>query len=73
MTRTVQIDFSDYITERTRDFTGRDWVFAEIDEWLAAPDAPRHFIIAGEPSIGETAIAARLTQMPDMPSAIEGR
>lgn len=69
----TNLDFSAYIADRTRDFTGREWVFAEIDQWLAAPDAPRHFIIAGEPGIGKTAIAARLTQMPDMPSTIEGR
>jgi hypothetical protein len=31
MTRSVQLDFSAYIAERTRDFVGREWVFAEID------------------------------------------
>lgn len=56
-------DFSAYITDRTRDFVGREWVFAEIDRWLAAPEAPRYFIITGEPGIGKTAIAARLTQI----------
>ena len=30
----VGLDFSTYIAERTRDFTGREWVFAEIDRWL---------------------------------------
>jgi hypothetical protein len=34
-------DFSAYIAERTRDFIGREWVFAEIDAWLAGSDAPR--------------------------------
>lgn len=33
------IDFSSYIADRTRDFTGREWVFAEIDCWLADPEA----------------------------------
>lgn len=55
----TMFDFSAYITERTRDFTGREWVFAEIDRWLAEPDAPRYFIITGEPSIDKTAITAR--------------
>jgi hypothetical protein len=59
-------DFSAYITEHTRDFTGRDWVFAEIDRWLADPDAPCYFIVTGEPGIGKTAIAARLTQIRDL-------
>ncbi|MFL7790770.1 MAG: PQQ-binding-like beta-propeller repeat protein [Anaerolineae bacterium] len=57
------LDFSAYIAERTRDFTGREWVFAEIDRWRAVHDAPRYFIITGEPGIGKTAIAARLTQV----------
>lgn len=52
-------DYSDLIADRTRDFTGREWVFAEIDAWLADPSAPCFFIITGEPGIGKTAIAAR--------------
>ena len=59
-------DFSQYIAERTRDFTGREWVFGEIDGWLAKSDAPRFFIITGVPGIGKTAIAARLTQVRDL-------
>ena len=57
------INFSVYIADRTRDFTGREWVFAEIDAWLADPDAPRFFIITGEPGIGKSAISAWLTQI----------
>lgn len=57
------LDFSDYISDRTRDFTGREWIFAEIDRWLADPDAPRYFIITGEPGIGKSTVAARLTQV----------
>lgn len=56
------LDFSTYITERTRDFTGREWLFATIDRWLAKPDASQFFLLTGEPGIGKTAIAARLTQ-----------
>ena len=57
------LDFSAYITERTKDFTGREWVFAELDRWLVTPEAPHFFVITGEPGIGKTAIAARLTQV----------
>ena len=56
------LDFSAYIAERTRDFTGREWLFATIDRWLADPDAPQIFLLAGEPGIGKTTIAARQTQ-----------
>lgn len=57
------LDFSAYIADRTRDFVGREWVFAEIDRWLVDPDTPCYFIITGEPGIGKTAIAGRLTQI----------
>ncbi len=56
------IDFSDYIADRTRDFTGREWVFAAIDKWLAE-DGPRTFLLTGGPGSGKTAVAARLVQM----------
>jgi hypothetical protein len=56
------LDFSDYIKCCTDGFTGREWVFAEIDRWLTNPEAPQIFLLTGEPGIGKTAIAARLTQ-----------
>jgi AAA ATPase domain len=56
------LDFSAFIAERTRDFTGREWVFAAINEWLTKPDGPRSFLLTGEPGCGKTAIAGRLCQ-----------
>jgi tetratricopeptide (TPR) repeat protein len=61
-----RLDLTSYATELTRGFIGRQWVFAEIDRWLAAADGPRYFIITGEPGIGKTVIAARLTQLYDL-------
>ena len=29
------LGFSDYFADRTKDFAGREWVFAEINAWLA--------------------------------------
>jgi hypothetical protein len=43
----MELDFSAYIAERTRDFIGRERVFAEIDAWLADPDGPRSLSLAG--------------------------
>jgi hypothetical protein len=58
--------FLEEVERLTRDFTGREWVFQAIDTWLADPKGPTFFIITGEPGIGKTAIAARLTQVRDL-------
>lgn len=57
------LDFVAYIGERTKEFTGREWVLAEIDRWLADGERPTFFIITGEPGVGKSALAARLTQV----------
>jgi Cdc6-like AAA superfamily ATPase len=59
----TQLDFVPLIADRTRDFTGREWVFAAIGRWLATADAPRTFLLTGSPGSGKTAVAARLVQM----------
>jgi hypothetical protein len=56
------MDFTDYINDRTRNFTGREWVFENISNWLSDPNGSRYFLLTGEPGSGKTAIAARLTQ-----------
>jgi hypothetical protein len=56
------IDFSSFIAERTTNFTGREWVFEAIQNWLADPNGDRFFLLTGEPGSGKTAISARLSQ-----------
>jgi WD40 repeat protein len=56
------IDFLDTITGRTPNFTGREWVFLTIRQWLSDPNGYRYFLLTGEPGIGKTAISDRLTQ-----------
>jgi hypothetical protein len=54
---------AEFLADFSKDFTGREWVFAETERWLATPDIPLFFIITGEPGIGKVAIAARLMQI----------
>jgi hypothetical protein len=56
-------DYRDGIEESTKGFTGREWVFQAIDDWLADVSGSRSFIISGDPGCGKTALAARLVQM----------
>ena len=58
----LTLDFSSLIAERTQHFSGRDWVFARINQWLADPQAGHVFLLAGGPGTGKTAIGARLAQ-----------
>ncbi|RPI24813.1 MAG: hypothetical protein EHM61_16070 [Acidobacteria bacterium] len=55
-------DFADYIEQRVAHFTGRDWVFQELDLWLANPASSRYYLLTGEPGSGKSAVAARLSQ-----------
>jgi hypothetical protein len=56
------IDFADHINKSTTGFTGRDWVFKAINNWLTDANESRYFLLTGMPGSGKTAIAARLVQ-----------
>ena len=56
-------DYTNLIVDRTLDFTGRDWVFTRIAQWLSEPTSSRYFLLGGGPGGGKTALAARLTQI----------
>lgn len=60
--KTDRIDFTDDITRLTQQFTGRKWVFQEIDRWLQRENE-RFFILVGEPGIGKSALVAKLIQI----------
>ena len=54
-------DFSPLLAEKIKGFTGREWLFQEIDEWrVRGPSAV--LLIAGEPGVGKSAIVAALVQ-----------
>lgn len=59
----MTLDFISYITEKTENFTGREWVFEKVNNWLADPDGSSVFLLTGGPGTGKSAVAARLAQM----------
>ncbi|HEY3836837.1 MAG TPA: hypothetical protein VGL72_09710 [Bryobacteraceae bacterium] len=48
--------------ESTAGFSGRQWVFERIHDWLKNPASGRFYLLTAEPGAGKTAIAARLVQ-----------
>src|SRR5947209_17009362 len=57
------MDFTSYIADSTPGFTGREWVFRAINEWLAKSKKSRFFLLTGESGSGKTAIASRLYEI----------
>ncbi len=51
------------VEARTKHFTGRQWVFKALGDWLVRESAPRVFLLTGAPGTGKTALAARVAQM----------
>lgn len=52
------ISFAADLSRLLNDFTGRDWVFAEVDRWLSDPGGSRIFWISGPPGVGKSSISA---------------
>src|ERR1700730_7607620 len=52
-------DFKPLLAEKIKGFTGREWLFQEIDEWRARGSSAV-LLIAGEPGVGKSAIVAAL-------------
>jgi len=53
------LDFGVDIARMTRDFTGRKWLFKELDQWMNNASS-RVFFITGDPGIGKSSIMAHL-------------
>jgi WD40 repeat protein/serine/threonine protein kinase len=52
-------DFTSFLVAKLKGFTGRQWLFQEIDEWRAKGSQPALLII-GETGVGKSAIVAAL-------------
>ena len=59
----LQEIFTRLIADRTSNFSGREWVFKTVDDWLLQPAGSRFFLLTGGPGTGKSAIAARIAQM----------
>ncbi|MBE9228727.1 hypothetical protein IQ264_25280 [Phormidium sp. LEGE 05292] len=62
LNRLAPIDFTRYIDRLTERFTGREWLFEQIDGWLQQGNE-QFYLLTGEPGVGKSAIAAELTQI----------
>ena len=56
------MDFSHYLASKRQDFTGREWLFEEIDLWRFH-SGERALLITGDPGSGKSAIVAQLAHM----------
>lgn len=61
-THVSAIDFTLDLEKLTQGFTGRQWVFDDIDRWLRNSDE-RFFILTGELGVRNSEIAALLTRI----------
>ena len=52
-------DFAPFLLEKRNHFTGRQWLFRDLDEWRSK-QAPPALLITGEPGIGKSAVVAAL-------------
>ena len=61
------------IKEKRANFTGREWLFRRVLEWLHDPMAPRTLVLTGDAGVGKSAfssyMAAPLKNFPSIPSS----
>ena len=57
--RLTPFDFEPYLNEKRQNFTGRQWLFDEIEAWRVQ-DNQRTLLITGDPGTGKSAFVAEL-------------
>jgi len=60
----LPLEFQALISEKTRRFVGRKFVFTAIDDFLASQDRG-YFTVVGEPGQGKSAILAKYSLLPN--------
>ncbi|WP_233849333.1 DUF4062 domain-containing protein [Paraburkholderia sp. HD33-4] len=58
------LDFSGYIAEKRRGFTGRTWLFDEVRRWYADSDGAQALLVCADYGVGKSAFMAELTANP---------
>ena len=58
--RFAPIDFTRYIDRLTDRFTGREWLFEQVEQWLQQQGKEQFYLLTGEPGVGKSAIVAQL-------------
>lgn len=53
-------DFAAFLHEKMKGFTGREWLFNEIDNWRLSTSESRLLLITGDPGVGKSSIVAHL-------------
>lgn len=56
------LDYSSDIKYFLPSFTGRQWLFEDVDKWLHDKDGSRIYLLTGLPGVGKTAIAIKMIQ-----------
>jgi hypothetical protein len=59
-TQLPAFDFSAYLEEKRRDFTGRRWLLQQIEDWCRTAEHERGLVVAGDPGIGKSALVAEM-------------
>jgi len=54
-------DFTPFLVEKLKGFTGREWIFQVVDEWRLKSSPPA-LLIVGEPGVGKSTVLAELIQ-----------
>jgi hypothetical protein len=62
LNRLGAIDFSHTIERLAEGFTGREWLFNKLDDWLKQDNGEKFYLLTGEPGVGKSALAAQLTK-----------
>lgn len=56
------LDYTSYISEKTRDFVGREFIFDPIEKFIKGKQKKGYFLIEGKPGAGKTSLAAQLVK-----------